>query len=76
MGTDSEMKIHKLAEEAIYKYVSHAVIASKANMPEYIVNRFKREIRAAIRNAKLRLSNIKSLEMTQVMRGKSKQIKH
>jgi len=76
LGTDSEMKIHKLAEEAIYKYVSHAVIASKANMPEYIVNRFKRERRAAMRNAKLRLSNIKSLEMTQVMRGKSKQIKH
>jgi len=76
LGTDDEMKVHKLAEEAIYKYVSHAIIASKANMPEYIVNRFKRERRAAMRNAKLRLSNIKSIEMAQVMRGKSKQIKH
>ena len=76
LGTDSEMKVHKLAEDAIYKYVSHAVIASKANMPEYIVNRFKRERRAAMRNAKLRLSNMKSLEMAQIMRGKSKQIKH
>lgn len=76
LGTDKEMQIHKLAEDAIYKYVSHAIIASKANMPEYIVNRFKRERRAAMRNAKLRLSNIKSIEMAQVMRGKSKQIKH
>ena len=45
-------------------------------MPEYIVNRFKREKRATMRNAKIRLSNIKSIEMAQVMRGKSKQIKH
>ena len=76
LGTDSEMRVHKLAEEAIYKYVAHAIIASKANMPEYIVNRFKKERRAAMRNAKLRLSNLKLRELTQVMRGKSKQIKH
>ncbi len=76
LGTDSEMKVHKLAEEAIYKYVAHAVLASKANIPEYIINRFKRERRAAMRNAKIRLSNMKTLEMAQVMRGKSKQIKH
>lgn len=76
LGTDAEMQIHKLAEDAIYKHIAHAVIASKANMPEYIVNRFKRERRAAMRNAKLRLSNMKSLEMAQIMRGKSKQIKH
>lgn len=76
LGTDTEMKVHKFAEDAIYKYIAHAVIASKANMPEYIVNRFKRERRASMRNAKIRLSNIKSIEMAQVMRGKSKQIKH
>ena len=76
LGTDSEMKVHKLAEEAIYKYIGHAIVASKANMPEYIVNRFKRERRAAMRNAKLRLSNLKLQELTQVMRGKSKHIKH
>ena len=29
-----------------------------------------------MRNAKLRLSNIKISELAQVMRGKSKQIKH
>ena len=76
LGTDKEMKVHKLAEEAIYKYIAHAIIASKANMPEYIVNRFKKERRATMRNAKLRLSNLKLRELTQVMRGKSKQIKH
>ena len=76
LGTDNEMQIHKLAEEAIYKYIAHAILSAKANIPEYIINRFRRERRAAMRNAKLRLSNLKLKELTQVMRGKSKQIKH
>ena len=76
LGADNEMQIHKLAEEAIYKYIAHAILSAKANIPEYIVNRFRRERRAAMRNAKLRLSNLKLKELTQVMRGKSKQIKH
>jgi len=76
LGTDGEMQVHKFAEEAMYKWISHAVLASRANTPEYLVNRYKKERFAAIRQAKLRLSNIKIEEITQVMRGKSKWIKH
>lgn len=76
LGTDAEMQVHKMAEEAIYKHTIHAVLSSKANVPEYVVNRFKRERRAAMRNAKLRLYNLKQSEIAQVMRGKSKWIKH
>ena len=76
LGTDAEMVVHKFAEEAMYKYLAHAVLATKINIPEYIVARFKREKFAATRNAKLRLSNLKSEELAQVMRNKSKQIKH
>jgi len=76
LGTDGEMQVHKFAEEAMYKWISHAVLASRANTPEYLVNRYKRERFAAIRTAKLRLSNIKLEEITQILRGKSKQIKH
>ena len=76
LGTDGEMQVHKFAEEAVYKWISHAVLAGKANTPEYQVNRFKKERFAAIRTAKLRLSNIKLEEITQILRGKSKQIKH
>jgi hypothetical protein len=42
----------------------------------YVVQRYKKERFAAVRNAKLRLSNIKLEELTQILRGKSKQIKH
>ena len=76
LGTDGEMQVHKFAEEAMYKWISHAILAGNANVPEYQVNRFKKERFAAIRTAKLRLSNIKLEEITQIMRGKSKQIKH
>lgn len=75
LGTDAEMKVNKLAEEALYKHISYNVLAAKRNISEYIVQRYKKERRAAIRNAKLRLSNMKLEEITQVMRNKSKRIK-
>jgi len=76
LGTDGDQVVHKFAEEAVYKSIAYAILATKANTQEYIVNRFKKEKRAAIRTAKLRLSNLKSEELSQIMRGKSKQIKH
>ena len=76
LGTDEEMVVHKFAEEAIYKYIAYAILATRANTPEYIVNRFKKERFATKRVAKLRLSNLKIEELSQILRGKSKQIKH
>ena len=76
LGTDGEMQVHKFAEEAVYKWILHAVLSTRIGIPEYIVNRYKKEKFAAIRQAKLRLSNIKLEEITQVLRGKSKWIKH
>ena len=60
----------------MYAYIIHAIISTRINQPEYIVNRLKKEKRAKIRNAKIRLSNLKLNEIVQVFRGKSKWIKH
>ena len=76
LSTTEEMIVHKFAEEAIYKYIAYAILATRANTPEYIVNRFKKERFATKRVAKLRLSNLKIEELSQILRGKSKQIKH
>ena len=76
LGTDGEMRVHKFAEEALYKHIAYAVLSSKVNIPEYVVRRYKQERYASLRNAKIRLSNLKSEELAQVMRNKSKQIKH
>ena len=76
LGTDGEMQVHKFAEEAMYKSIMYAILSTRANTPEYIVRRYKKERFASIRQAKLRLSNIKLEEITQIFRGKSKHIKH
>ena len=60
----------------MYAYISHAVIASRINQPEYVVQRLKREKSAKLRNTKIRLSNIKLNEIVQVTRGQSKWLKH
>jgi len=75
LGTDGEMQVHKFAEEAMYRWILHA-IASGRIQTQQIVPRLKKEKFAAIRTAKLRLSNLKIEELTQILRGKSKQIKH
>ena len=75
LGTNNEMVVHKFAEEAMYKCIAYAIFSTTIT-GQQLVPRFKKEKFAAVRQAKLRLSNIKIEELTQLMRGKSKWIKH
>jgi len=75
LGTDSEMVVHKFCEEACYKHIAYGVLSTRSNTPEYIVARYKKERFAETRKAKIRLSNIKIEEFTQVLKGMGKQIK-
>jgi len=76
LSYDQDMRVPKLAEEAVYAYLMYAILATRANQPEHVVQRFRREKSAKLRNAKIRLSNIKSNEFVQIMRGKSKWLKN
>ena len=76
LGTNKEMKVHKLAEDAMYKHILCDLMSTRMNVPEYAIRRYKKDKFAAVRKAKLRLSNIKLEEITQIFRGKSKHIKH
>jgi len=77
LGTDEEMQVHKFAEEAMYKYIAYAILSTSSQpIHQQLAPRFKKERFAETRKAKLRLSNIKLEELTQILRGKSKQIKH
>ena len=75
LGTDAELVVHIFAEEAVYKCIMYGILSSRTNIPEYIVQRFKKERFAETRKAKIRLSNIKMEEFTQVLKGMGKQIK-
>ena len=75
LAREADWQIHKFAEEAMYKWIAHAII-STSSYGQPLVPRLTREKFAAVRKAKLRLSNIKLEELTQMLRGKSKWIKH
>jgi len=76
LAYDMDVKIPKMAEEAMYMHIAYSILAGRAGVQEFIVQRFKRDRSAQLRNAKIRLSNMKLGEMIQNMRGKSKWIKH
>ena len=75
LGTDEEMIVHKFAEEAMYKSIAYAILSTTMN-GQALAPSFQQQKSVAIRTAKLRLSNLKIEELTQIMRGKSKFIKH
>jgi len=76
LAYDMDSKVPKMAEDALYAYISYNILSGRSNVPEYVVQRYKREKTAKLRNAKIRLQNIKISEIAQVFRGKSKWIKH
>ena len=76
LATDDEMIVHKFAEEAVYKYIAYAIASTHTSVQPAYIPLLKKERFAAKRQAKLRLSNLKSEELAQIMRGKSKWIKH
>jgi hypothetical protein len=76
LAYDLDSRVPKMAEAALYAYILHAIISHRVTSPEYLVRRLQQDKSAKLRNAKIRLSNIKLEEITQVFRGKSKWIKH
>ena len=71
-----DSRVPKMAEDALYAYILHSIVSHRAGSQEYLVRRLQQDKSAKLRNAKIRLSNIKLEEITQVFRGKSKWIKH
>ena len=68
--------VPKLAEEAIYKHMLYGIMLARKDSPAGLLAQIKRERFAETRKAKIRLSNIKREEITQIIRGSSKHIKH
>lgn len=72
----AQTQIPKLAEEAVIKHTLYGILSSRVDTPPNLLVQLKKERFAETRKAKLRLSNIKLEELTQVLRGNSKIIKH
>ena len=76
LAYDNDTRVPKMAEEAMYMHIIYSILAGRSGVQEYVVQRYKKDRRAALRNAKIRLSNIKLDEIVRITRNKSKWIKH
>ena len=74
-GDFNNVLVPKLAEDAVYSTILYNIAKLRPSaagaLPLY-----KKEAAAKMRNAKIRLSNMKVKEFAQVLKGKSKWIKH
>ena len=72
---EADLKVHKQAEDYLYKYILHEVLKNKFGVQEYIVNRVRRQAFAALKNTKIRMMDIHPMDMIQALKGRNKWIK-
>lgn len=72
---ESDLKIHKFAEDYIYKAILRDVLSGKFGVQEYIVNRTRRAAFASLKNTKIRMMNLNPLDLVQSLKGGNKWIK-
>jgi len=75
-NVEQDFIVHKFAQEALIKHVLFGCMQAKAQPDHNMLALLKKEKFAETRKAKIRLSQIKLEEITQILRGKSKWIKH
>ena len=63
-------------EDALYSKIMYNICASRRDVDGGTKQFYKRDAYVKTRNAKIRLSNLKLDELSQVLRGQSKWIKH
>lgn len=73
--TDSEIKIHKFAEEALYAFIYFSLIKRKRSVPEREKMRAEQDWFNQRRLAKKRISPITYDNVRQILKGSSKWIK-
>jgi len=74
-GNFDNVLVPKLAEDAVYSNMLYNLSKLRPSAAGAAAL-YKKEAASKMRNAKIRLSNLKLEELTQVLRGKSKWIKH
>lgn len=72
---EADIKVHKMAEDYLYKYILHEVVKNKFGIQEYIVNRTKRDAFASLKNTKIRMMDVHPLDILQSLKGQNKWIR-
>jgi hypothetical protein len=74
-GDNSSISVNKLFEQYIYAAIRYEILNSKLGVQEYVVTRARKERRALLANAKIRMSNIHPGRLLMNLRGMDKWIK-
>jgi hypothetical protein len=72
---DSEIQVHKFAENYVFKQIAYSILSTKFGVQEYIVRRFQKEAFAALKNARIRLNDVNPVDLVKAMKGRNKWIK-
>lgn len=74
-SSESDIRVSKLAEIALYNYVNWNLLSVKLGVQEYIIRRAKKDYDTAYRNAKITLMNIKATDVAHFISGRKQWIK-
>jgi hypothetical protein len=74
-GDNSLITVNKLFEQYIYAAIKYEILNSKFNVQQYVLERAKKDRRALLANAKIRISNIHPGRLLMNLRGMDKIIK-
>lgn len=74
-GDDTQIVVHKFAEEFIYRHIKFAILNQKRGIPQYEKKEAMRERKAEYNNAKIMLSDIHPSRLLMSLRGQGKWIK-
>jgi len=74
-GDDSLVSVNKLFEAYVYAYIRAEISNNRFGLQEYVIGRYKKDRRALLMNAKIRIGNINPSRLLMNLRGQSKMIK-
>lgn len=73
--SEEELKVNKLAEDFLLKYMAFQIVQYKFGVQEYVVRRMKNEQYAAMKNMKIRMMDIHPFDIVHSFKGRNKWIK-
>lgn len=71
----SDIRIDKMAENALYSYIRWQILSNKIYTPEYIVRRSQKDWFRDRQNSKLRIANLKPHQFIQKLKARRKWLK-
>jgi hypothetical protein len=74
-GDPEFISVHKFAEQALYEYVKYMILNNKYGVQEYVINRAKRDYHSALQNAKIRLLELRKVNLHGILNNRKQWLK-